>query len=162
MELAQPSKAEWAAQQFDVSGSLESVSPHGRGHIHDTYVAAYLTAGQTIRCLIQRVNTGVFKEPARLMENIQRVTAHIEQKMGRYSRTGEPRIIDIDILLYGDKVVDLPNLKIPHPKMTDRSFVLVPLSEIAPDAVHPVEKKTVKQMNKAIKEKQGVFKLEEQ
>ena len=63
----------------------------------------------------------------------------IEQKMGRYSRTGEPRVIDIDILLYGDVVMKTPALAIPHPKMAERSFVLVPLSEIAPDAVHPVQ-----------------------
>jgi 2-amino-4-hydroxy-6-hydroxymethyldihydropteridine diphosphokinase len=84
----------------------------------------------------------------------------IEQKMGRYSRTGEPRIIDIDILLYGETVMETPDLTIPHAKMLNRAFVLLPLSEIAPDVIHPVTRKAIKDMNNAIKEKQGVLKLE--
>jgi 2-amino-4-hydroxy-6-hydroxymethyldihydropteridine diphosphokinase len=84
----------------------------------------------------------------------------IEQKMGRYSRTGEPRVIDIDILLYGETVMETPDLTIPHAKMLNRAFVLLPLSEIAPDVIHPVTKMTVKEMNKIIKEQQGVLKLE--
>jgi 2-amino-4-hydroxy-6-hydroxymethyldihydropteridine diphosphokinase len=93
-------------------------------------------------------------------EGLLTLAKGIESKIGRQSRTGEPRPIDIDILLYGDTVVDTPELVIPHPKMTERSFVLVPLSEIAPDFIHPVTKKTIKEMNQAIQEKQGVFKWE--
>jgi 2-amino-4-hydroxy-6-hydroxymethyldihydropteridine diphosphokinase len=80
-----------------------------------------------------------------------------EQKMGRYSRSGEPRIIDIDIILFGDVVLDTPDLVIPHPRMHERSFVLIPLTEIAPDVVHPVLKKKIKELNKAAKEVQGVM-----
>jgi 2-amino-4-hydroxy-6-hydroxymethyldihydropteridine diphosphokinase len=83
----------------------------------------------------------------------------IEQKMGRYSRSGEPRIIDIDIVLFGDQAVNIPGLIIPHPKMHERAFVLIPLAEIAPDFVHPVLKKTIKELDKAVKEVQGVMKL---
>ena len=93
-------------------------------------------------------------------EGLLALVKGIEQKMGRYSRSGEPRIIDIDILLYGDKVINTRDLVIPHPQIADRSFVLVPLAEIAPDVVHPVTKKTIKEMNQAIKEVQGVLKLE--
>ena len=93
-------------------------------------------------------------------EGLLALVKGIEQKMGRYSRSGEPRIIDIDVLLFGDKVVNTRDLVIPHPQMAERSFVLVPLSEIAPDTVHPVTKKTIKEMNKAIKEVQGVLKLD--
>ena len=62
----------------------------------------------------------------------------IEQEMGRVRRRrwGE-RIIDIDILLYGDETIDEPDLQIPHPQMLARQFVLVPLAEIAPDLVLP-------------------------
>lgn len=49
-----------------------------------------------------------------------------------------PRMLDIDILLYGSLVVDLPHLTVPHPRMTEREFVMRPLVEIAPGAVHPV------------------------
>jgi len=92
-------------------------------------------------------------------EGLLALVKGVELKMGRHSRSGEPRTIDIDILLYGNTVVKTKDLEIPHPRMTERQFVLVPLAEIAPDAVHPVTKKTIKEMNKAIKEVQGVMKL---
>ncbi len=93
-------------------------------------------------------------------EGLLALSKGIERKMGRYSRSGEPRVIDIDIILYGDTVLDTPDLVIPHPRMAERSFVLMPLAEIAPDLVHPVLKKTIKELNKAIKEKQGVLKFD--
>jgi len=67
-----------------------------------------------------------------------RVTQHIENSMGRTRaiRWG-PRSIDIDILLYGDLIIDHDGLTIPHPRMTERRFVLVPLAEIAPSLMHP-------------------------
>jgi 2-amino-4-hydroxy-6-hydroxymethyldihydropteridine diphosphokinase len=93
-------------------------------------------------------------------EGLLALVKGIEQKLGRYSRSGEPRIIDIDVLLFGDQVVNTRDLVIPHPQIAERSFVLVPLSEIAPDVVHPVTKKTIREMNQAIKEVQGVLKLD--
>jgi 2-amino-4-hydroxy-6-hydroxymethyldihydropteridine diphosphokinase len=92
-------------------------------------------------------------------EGLLAMVKGIEQKMGRAGRTGEPRVIDIDILLYGDQVVNTPALIIPHAQMHLRSFVLVPLSEIAPEVVHPVLKKTIRELNQAVKEVQGVLKF---
>jgi 2-amino-4-hydroxy-6-hydroxymethyldihydropteridine diphosphokinase len=92
-------------------------------------------------------------------EGLLTMVKGLELMMGRHSRTGEPRVIDVDILLYGDSVIQTKDLEIPHPKMAERQFVLVPLAEIAPDAVHPVTKKTIKEMNQAVKEVQGVLKL---
>ena len=84
----------------------------------------------------------------------------IESKLGRVGKSGAPRTIDIDILLYGEQVIETPELVIPHPKMTERAFVLVPLDEIAPDLVHPVSGKTIRELLQGITEKQGVLKLE--
>ena len=68
----------------------------------------------------------------------------IETRIGRIreERYG-PRIIDIDILFYNDEVHNYPLLKIPHPEIQNRRFVLVPLAEIAPDFIHPVLKKSI-------------------
>ena len=57
-----------------------------------------------------------------------------------------PRVLDIDILLYGSLVIDLPHLTVPHPRMTERDFVLRPLAEIAPGVMHPVAKNTAAKM----------------
>jgi 2-amino-4-hydroxy-6-hydroxymethyldihydropteridine diphosphokinase len=95
-------------------------------------------------------------------EGLLALAKGVEGKMGRRGKSGQPRTIDIDILLYDDKVMDTPDLVIPHPRMAERSFVLVPLAEIVPDLVHPVLKKTIKELNKAIKEKQGVMKFDAQ
>jgi len=84
----------------------------------------------------------------------------IERKLGRVGKSGTPRTIDIDILLYDDQVIDTPELVIPHPKMTERAFVLIPLDEIASDTVHPVTEKTMKELLQKATEKQGVLKLE--
>ena len=88
--------------------------------------------------------------PEELLEKV----LEIELKLGRNreeeaaikAQTGErfaPRKIDIDILFYDDEVIDTPTLKIPHPLIQDRDFVLRPLNEIAPDKVHPILRKTI-------------------
>jgi len=85
----------------------------------------------------------------------------IESKLGRLPHTSNrPRPIDIDILFYGDQVIETPKLVIPHPRLPERAFVLIPLAEIAPDLVHPVIGKTVKELMKSIINVQGVFKWE--
>ena len=71
----------------------------------------------------------------------------IERRMGRRRMQNKgPRPIDIDILLFGQEMVDTPVLTVPHPAMGQRGFVLVPLAEIAPAAMHPGLNKTVSEM----------------
>jgi 2-amino-4-hydroxy-6-hydroxymethyldihydropteridine diphosphokinase len=68
----------------------------------------------------------------------------IEKKMGRKAgKRWGPRVIDLDLLLYGKTLVSAPGLTVPHPEMANRRFVLVPLAELAPGLVHPQLRKTV-------------------
>ena len=85
----------------------------------------------------------------------------VELKLGRAPGTSNaPRPIDIDILFYGDQVVATPELVIPHPRLAERAFVLIPLAEIAPDLVHPVSGKTIRDLLQGVTETQGVLRWE--
>ncbi len=73
--------------------------------------------------------------PRQLLDRVK----DLERELGReHSPPFGPRLIDVDILLYGDSVVDEPDLHIPHASLHLRAFALVPLAELAPDSVHPV------------------------
>lgn len=96
------------------------------------------------------------KTPKQLLAGI----LEIEQQLGR--RRGQqkgPRTIDLDILLFGDSIVEDRGLKIPHPATHERRFVLEPLAEIAPDARHPVFKQTIRQLRDALPPGQAVRKM---
>ena len=79
-------------------------------------------------------------KPLEILEQTQ----SIENQLGRVRKEKwGARLIDIDIIFYGNETVDEPNLKVPHPLMQERDFALIPLAEIAPDFLHPVLRKTV-------------------
>lgn len=87
------------------------------------------------RFLNQVVMVKTYLKPQALLDHLKR----LETALGRVPNfQNGPRLIDIDILFYDDLVLDTPPLVIPHPRLHDRAFVLVPLAEIAPDFVHPV------------------------
>jgi 2-amino-4-hydroxy-6-hydroxymethyldihydropteridine diphosphokinase len=87
---------------------------------------------------VTEIETG--RDPQDLLALVKR----IEQKMGRIPQVQKgPRIIDIDILLAEDKVIYTKELKIPHPSLDRRNFVLIPFSEIAPETVHPILNQTI-------------------
>ncbi|MEG1808191.1 MAG: 2-amino-4-hydroxy-6-hydroxymethyldihydropteridine diphosphokinase, partial [Cetobacterium sp.] len=75
----------------------------------------------------------------------------IEKEMGRVREIKwGPRLIDLDILLFNDEIHETDELAIPHPWMCEREFVLQPLSEIAPNFIHPLEKKTISTLKRLL------------
>jgi len=81
----------------------------------------------------------------------------IEAKMGRQKiEHWGPRIIDIDIIFYEQEIIENPNLKIPHPQLTNRNFVLRPLMDICPEHLHPVLNKSVKELVQECEDKSKV------
>jgi len=93
------------------------------------------------------LNCAVAIETTKMATELLAGLLEIEGSMGRHraQRKG-PRLIDIDILLFGNAIIDSQELTVPHPAMHERRFVIEPLAEIAPEARHPVLAKTVRQL----------------
>ncbi len=107
------------------------------------------------------VNCAVAMETMETPEQLMAAVLKIEREMGRErTRKKGPRMIDIDILLYGDRVLNSAAVTIPHPEMHRRRFVLEPLTEIAPEARHPVLKKTARELLGELPAGQAVKKIE--
>ena len=95
-------------------------------------------------------------DPQQLLENI----LVIEKKLGRErSEKWGSRTIDIDLLFFGDQIVNADNLVVPHPYLHQRRFTLMPLMEINPNLVHPVLKETIHQLNAKLDDNLSVVKL---
>lgn len=117
-------------------GGLESVSRY-----YESEPWGFSSENRFYNCCIS-LRTAI--GPLRLME----LLLEIEQEMGRHRKgtAYSDRVIDIDLLLYGDKQLDLPGLTLPHPSMGDRRFVLAPLAEIASEVIHPVTEISISKM----------------
>lgn len=124
-----------------------------KSSFYETEPVGYKDQPPFINCVIEIETT---LDPKKLLM----VCQSIEETLGRERmRHWGPRTIDIDILLFNNKVIDEKDLKIPHPLMHERGFVLIPLLEIAPDAVHPVRKKKIKDLLKAMKDRHSVIRV---
>jgi 2-amino-4-hydroxy-6-hydroxymethyldihydropteridine diphosphokinase len=139
----------------DAIARLES---HGRvvavSSIYETEPVEFTDQPWFLNCAVA-LETGA--TPQRLLA----AALKIEQEMGRYRAADKsPRTIDIDIVLFGDAVVNSPELTIPHPAMHERRFVLQPLAEIAPDAMHPILKRTIRELRDGLTTGQEVRRVE--
>ncbi len=119
-----------------IARAIESLSERceilSRSSLYETQPEGHADQPPFLNCAIA-LRTAL---PAR---GLLALAKRIEQELGRVpSFPCGPRAIDIDILLYGDLVLDEEDLKVPHPRMHLRRFALAPLCEIAPDAAHPV------------------------
>lgn len=93
--------------------------------------------------LNQVVEATTYLEPEPLLKHLKRLEVALGRKASfRYG----PRLIDIDILFYDDLVFESPALTIPHPNVHERGFVLMPMMDIAPDFLHPVQKKSIREL----------------
>jgi 2-amino-4-hydroxy-6-hydroxymethyldihydropteridine diphosphokinase len=140
----------------NIARAIEALTAHGvhivkQSSLYETEPVNVRGGGWFLNAAIE---AEVDMMPRQLMEKL----LAIEQSLGRVRRSGtesgetakqyikEPRTIDIDILLLGETVIDIPGLTIPHPRMAERRFVLTPLAEIAPEARHPVSRQTVAEL----------------
>ena len=105
--------------------------------------------------LVVRLNTAL--SPETLLKKL----LGLEAGMGRIRRKKwDARVIDLDILMYGSRIIKLPDLEVPHPLMHERRFVLVPMMELAPELVHPVLGKSIENLVRELpKDGQAVRRL---
>jgi len=138
-----------AIRRLESTGKLRSLSS-----IYETEPVEFTDQPQFLNCAVALETSST---PEQLM--LQLLT--IEKAMGRQRiQKKGPRTIDLDILFFGDEIVDTPGLTIPHPAMQHRRFVLEPLAEIAPDAMHPVLRKTVRELLEELPSGQSVRRME--
>jgi 2-amino-4-hydroxy-6-hydroxymethyldihydropteridine diphosphokinase len=130
----------------DALSRLESAGVHivRRSSIYETEPQDFLDQPRFLNMAVE-VETDL--TPQELLAAIQK----IETEMGRQRTIPKgPRTIDIDILFYANQIIVAADLEIPHPRLTERHFVLDPLSEIAPDLRHPATAQTVRELRAAL------------
>ena len=117
---------------------------------YKTEPVGYKNQGWFLNCAVE-AETGI--KPLDLLKLLK----SIEKKLKRVKTIKYgPRTIDIDILFYGDKIIKSKKLIVPHPGMHKRLFVIEPLSSINPNFVHPIIKKTIKELKNNLQHKNGV------
>ena len=146
-------RGDWARD--DAGGGRQSPVRRGvellrASSVYETEPWGYAGQPSFLNCVLE-IRTAL--APSQLLESVKR----LEVAMGRQQgfRNG-PRLIDVDILLYGDSAVDLPGLQIPHPRLHQRAFALTPLAELAPGLIHPALGVTIAKMSAEADGREGV------
>lgn len=109
--------------------------------------------GWFVNCVVKAQTE---KNPLQLLNHL----LQIERKMGRIGKEKRRRSIDLDLLFYQDKIIEEENLTVPHPRLHQRRFVLLPLAEISPKLKHPVLQKTVEKLLQDLQDPHQVKKIE--
>lgn len=124
--------------------AVASLSPQmvvkAKSHLYETPPWGYEDQPSFLN---QAVKAETYVEAEPLLKHIKRLEVALGRKA---SFPNGPRLIDIDLLFYDDLVLDTPVLTLPHPRLHERGFVLLPMMDIAPEFVHPVLKRTVREM----------------
>lgn len=123
-----------------------------KSHVYETPPWGY---EDQPRFLNQAIKAKTYLEPEPLLKHIKRLEVTLGRKA---SFQNGPRLIDIDILFYDELILNTPSLVIPHPRLHERGFVLLPLMDIDPDLVHPVNQKSVREMA-ALSDMEGIEKF---
>ncbi len=131
---------QYLLEAIQILNQHDEVHVANQSMVHETAPVSHIEQGDFLNQIVQ-VETAL--DPPSLL----RVCLDTEASLGRVreERWG-PRTIDIDILFYGDEIIQLNGLTIPHPEVHKRSFMLTPLAEIAPEHVHPVLKSSIAAM----------------
>ncbi|MDR0815491.1 MAG: 2-amino-4-hydroxy-6-hydroxymethyldihydropteridine diphosphokinase [Bacteroidales bacterium] len=139
------------------SVALLNVSPNRVLRTSSLYLSEPWGFVHPEKFLNQAVEMQTPLEPAELLQQIH----VIENSLGRTRVAGQytARTIDIDILLFGNRIIQTPDLTIPHPRMAERMFVLQPLAELFPDGVHPALQLTVEQLKAQCADRLQVTKI---
>ena len=133
---------------LSLKANLEQVSS-----IYETEPVGYRDQPRFLN-LVCRLTTDM--PPGELLRFAKDIESRLGRVPGRQKNT--PRVIDIDILFYGDTIMETPDLTIPHPRLKDRAFVLIPLNEIAPDLIHPQLGERISQLARDVEGQEGVQK----
>jgi 2-amino-4-hydroxy-6-hydroxymethyldihydropteridine diphosphokinase len=124
--------------------AITSLAPQMRvrkkSHVYETQPWGYTEQDLFLN---QAVKATTILEPEPLLKHLKRLEVALGRKATfRYG----PRLIDIDILFYDDLILETPTVAIPHPHLHERGFVLLPLMDIAPDLIHPVMRRSIREM----------------
>ena len=131
-------------RQANLKQAIASLSPQmevkAKSRVYETPPWGYTDQPKFLN---QVVKVDTYVGPEQLLKHLKR----LEIALGRIpSFQNGPRLIDLDILFYDELILNTPPLLLPHPRLQERGFVLMPLSDIAPNLVHPTLRKTVSQM----------------